>query len=197
MIILLSAYYLFRGIRFRFLTEGNLETKVFWYVFHFLTALAPLILGPFQFSKSLRIKNVKIHRTLGKIYLLGSLLGGISAFVLGVRLDLEGSIVSLILLSLTWIFMVVAAWVTIRNGNIKDHRLFAIRSYGLALVFVFLRLIGDIPQEKLFFFIDSPEMRDSTLEWISWIIPLLVIEFAISWIPALKVKRKFKCQVLD
>ena len=101
-------------------------------------------------------------------------------------IDLDGSIVPLILLSTTWLFMTVSAWVTIRQGNIKAHRLFVIRSYGLAMVFVFLRLIGDIPQDKLFFFIDSPEIRDTTLEWVSWIIPLLTIELIFSWLPAMK-----------
>lgn len=188
-IVLLSAYYLYRGIRFRFFTEDNLVEKVFWYYFHLFTAIAPLILGPFQFWTWLRINRPSFHRMLGKIYLIGSLLGGISSLYLGITIDLEGSIVPLFLLSSTWIFMTLAAWVTIKNNNINGHRQFAIRSYALAMVFVFLRLIGDIPQDRLFFFIQSPEIRDSTLEWVSWIIPLLVIELIFSWIPLLRTKK--------
>ena len=108
---------------------------------------------------------------------------------LGVTIDLEGSKVSLFLLSTTWLFMTIAAWITIRNKNIIGHRLFVIRSYALAMVFVILRLVGDIPQDKLFFFIKSPEIRDTTLEWISWIIPLLAIELIYSWIPLLRNKK--------
>ena len=89
--------------------------------------------------------------------------------------------------------MTVAAWTTIRNGNIIGHRQFVIRSYALALVFVFLRIVGDIPQEKLFYFIKSNEIRDTTLEWISWIIPLLTIELIFSWLPLLR-NRKLKKQ---
>jgi len=129
---------------------------------------------------------VTIHRTLGKIYIIGSILGGLTAFYLGITIDLDGSVVPLILLSTTWLFMTVSAWITIRRGNIIAHRLFVIRSYALAMVFVFLRLVGDIPQEKLFFFIESPEIRDTTLEWMSWIIPLLTIELVFSWIPSMK-----------
>ncbi|MBP6793671.1 MAG: DUF2306 domain-containing protein, partial [Saprospiraceae bacterium] len=108
---------------------------------------------------------------------------------LGVSIELEGSKVPLLLLSTTWLSMTTAAWITIRNKNSLGHRLFVIRSYALAMVFVFLRLIGDIPQDKLFFFIKSPEIRDTTLEWISWIIPLLVIELIYSWIPLLRNKK--------
>lgn len=179
---------MYRGIKFRFFTEGNLETKAFWYYFHLATAIAPLVLGPFQFWTWLRINHTTLHRTMGKIYIVGALLGGLTAFYLGLTIDLEGSIVPLLLLSTTWLFMTICAWITIKRKNIIAHRLFMIRSYGLGLVFVFLRLIGDIPQDKLFYFIDSPEIRDSTLEWVSWVIPLLTIELIFSWIPSIKKK---------
>jgi len=190
LVIVLSAYYLYRALRFRFFAENNLNGKALWYYGHLLTALFPLVLGPLQFWKWLRLHHVWWHRFLGKLYIIGSILGGLSAFYLGITIDLEGSIVSLILLSLTWLFMTIAAYVTIRNKNVEAHRLFMIRSYALAMVFVFLRLVGDIPQEKLFFFIESEAIRDATLEWVSWIIPLLVIELVFSWIPLMKTKRK-------
>ena len=188
-IVLFSAYYLYRGIKFRFFTEGNLETKALWYYSHLATAIAPLVVGPFQFWKWLRVNHVTTHRTMGKIYIIGSILGGLTAFYLGITIDLEGSVVPLILLSTTWVFMTISAWVTIRQGNVTAHRLFVIRSYALALVFVFLRLVGDIPQDKLFFFIDSAVTRDTTLEWVSWIVPLLTIELIFSWIPSMRRKQ--------
>lgn len=180
---------MYRGIKFRFFTEGNLTAKATWYYLHLATAIAPLLIGPFQFSTRLRLKHLTLHRAMGKIYLLGSLFGGLTAFYLGLTIDLEGSVIPLVLLATTWIFMTISAWIAIRQGNIETHRIFAIRSYGLAMVFVFLRLVGDMPQDKLFFFIDSPEIRDTTLEWISWIIPLLMIELIFSWIPSLRKKR--------
>ena len=188
-IALLSAYYLYRGIKFRFFTDGNLETKAIWYYAHLATAIAPLLIGPFQFWTWLRLNHVTVHRRMGKIYIIGSILGGLTAFYLGLTIDLEGSVVPLLLLSTTWLFMTISAWVTIRKGNVTAHRLFVIRSYGLAMVFVFLRLVGDIPQDKLFFFIDSAEIRDTTLEWVSWILPLLTIELIFAWIPSMKKSR--------
>lgn len=185
-IVFLSAYYLYRGIKFRFFTDGNLDKKAIWYYAHLATALAPLLLGPFQFWTWLRIKHVNLHRTIGKVYVVGSLLGGLTALYLGITIDLQGSIVPLILLSTIWLFMTISAWIAIKKRNIAAHRLFMIRSYGLALVFVFLRLIGDLPQDKLFYFIDSPDLRDTTLEWVSWVAPLLTIEIVFAWIPSLR-----------
>lgn len=192
-IILLSAYYFYRGIRFRFFREGLGDTfwnKQFWYVFHISTAIAPLILGPFQFWNWFRIHHVKWHRLLGKIYVIGSLLGGLAALYLGLTIDYEGSILPLFFLSTLWLFMTTAAWISIKQGNIKAHRLFMIRSYVLALVFIWLRIIGDMPYDVIFFYIKSPEMIDATQEWLSWVLPLLVTEFWISWIPLLRSGNK-------
>lgn len=110
-VALLSAYYLYRGIKFRFFTDGNLADKAIWYYFHLATAIAPLLIGPFQFWTWLRKNHVTIHRTMGKIYIIGSIFGGLTAFYLGLTIDLDGSIVPLLLLSTTWLFMTTSAWV--------------------------------------------------------------------------------------
>lgn len=180
--------YLYRAILFRFYNEGIGDTfwnKQFWYIFHISTAIAPLVLGPFQFWKWFRTRHIRWHRLMGKFYIAGSLLGGLSALYLGVTISLEGSRLPLVLLSLLWLFMTSAAWISIRRKNINAHRLFMIRSYVLALVFIFLRLMGDIPGNVLFFYIESPEMRDTTHEWMSWVLPLLITELCISWFPLL------------
>jgi uncharacterized membrane protein YozB (DUF420 family) len=111
------------------------------------------------------------------------------ALYLGITIDYEGSIAPLILLSLLWMFMTSAAWITILKKNVIAHRLFMIRSYTLALVFVFLRIIDDFPADKLFFYIQSLAIKDATQEWLSWVLPLLVVEFILSWWPLLNGSR--------
>lgn len=192
-IIILSAYYLYRAILYRFYKEGIGQTfwdKQFLFIFHLLTAILPLMLGPLQFWNWFRNRYTNWHRLLGKIYIVGSLLGGISALVLGVLQPYEGSIVPVVILSLLWIFMTTAAWVTIRNKNIKAHRLFMIRSYTLALTFLWLRILSDLVyKHNLLFFIQSEEIKDTTYEWMSWVLPLLVVELFISWLPLMKNKK--------
>jgi len=189
-IIVLSAYYLYRAILFRFFNEGTGPTfwnKQFLFVFHLFTTLAPLILGPIQFWNKFRIRYVEWHRLLGKIYIVGSLLGGLTALILGITQPYEGSIVPVVILALLWLFMTTSAWVTIKRKDIKNHRLFMIRSYTLALTFVVLRLLGDLVYKaNLLFFIQSEEVKDATYEWMSWVLPLLIVELWISWVPALK-----------
>ena len=192
-IIVLCTYYLYRAILYRFYKEGIGATfwdKQFFYVFHLVTAIAPLVLGPLQFWNWFRNRYIKLHRTLGKLYIFGSLLGGISAFILAITIQYEGSIVPLVFLSLLWLFMTIAAWVTVRNKNIKGHRLFMIRSYTLALTFIVLRIFSDLIHTKnMFFFIEDEEIKNITNDWLSWVLPLLLVELFISWVPLLLQKK--------
>lgn len=189
-LIILSAYYLYRAINYRFIREGigpTLWNKQFWFVSHFITAVIPLALGPFQFWIWFRNRNIGLHRLLGKLYILGCLLGGSTALYLGVTQPYDGSIVPTLLLATLWLFMTSAAWLTIKQKNIQAHRLFMIRSYTLTLAFVFLRILSDLVYEHNFLdFIDNQEVRDATYEWMSWVIPILVVEFYISWFPSIK-----------
>jgi uncharacterized membrane protein len=189
-IILLSTYYLYRAINYRFFKEGIGDTfwnKQFWFVSHLLTAIIPLVLGPFQFWTWFRKHHIKWHRLFGKLYILGCLLGGLTALYLGYTQPYEGSIVPVMILATLWIFMTISAWLSIKNRNIDAHRLFMIRSYTLTLVFVFLRILSDlINNYGLLSFIVNADIRDTTQEWLSWVIPLLTVEIIISWLPLLR-----------
>jgi|SRR6478672_153243 len=189
-IVLFCAYYLYRAINYRFIREGIGPTfwnKQFWFVSHLLTAVVPLITGPFQFWPWFRKRHMKWHRRLGNIYIIGCLLGGLSALYLSITQPYPGSIVPSLILAILWLFMTSAAWITIKKRNVPAHRLFMIRSYTLALSFVFLRILSDLVYKHNFMsFIDNQDVRDATYEWMSWVLPLLIVEFFISWWPSMK-----------
>ncbi|HEX7769154.1 MAG TPA: hypothetical protein VF422_03905, partial [Dokdonella sp.] len=60
-----------------------------------------------------------------------------------------------------------------------------IRSYTLALVLVWHRVMYDF-QDYLFFYVQGEQARDGTREWASWVIPLVLVELWISWLPQLR-----------
>jgi uncharacterized membrane protein len=195
-LILLSAYYLYRAISFRFIMEGIGTTfwnKQFWFVSHLATAVIPIIAGPFQFWTWFRKHYIRWHRLLGKAYIIGCLLGGLSAIYLSITQPDPGSIVPSLILALLWLFMTSAAWITIKRKNVQAHRLFMIRSYTLTLAFVFLRILSDLVYKHNFLsFIKNEDARDATYEWMSWVVPVLAVELMISWLPALKKSRQNK-----
>ncbi len=195
LLVCLSVYYLYRALNYRFITPDQLGPTLFnkqiWYVSHLLVALPVLIGGPLQFSRRLRQARPALHRLMGRAYVFSAVLAGLTAIYLGAVIDdeFEGSRMPIVLLGILWVFFSIAAWRCAVRRDFAAHRLFMIRSYGLALVFVWLRLLGDVPPDLLFFYIEDPAMRDSTLEWMSWVLPLLAIEFWISWLPLLRGRK--------
>ncbi len=189
----LSLYYLYRAVHYRFLVPDRLGPALFnkqvWYVSHLLFAL-PVVLGaPLQFIAPLRRRAPQLHRAIGKCYVVGASGAAVLALYLGAIVgEYEGSRLSIALTGLVWLFFTLAAWRCAVARNFAAHRDFMIRSYAMALVLVWLRLMYDW-QDLLFFYVTNPDLRDATREWASWVVPLLGVEMWLAWIPALRKSR--------
>ncbi len=182
----LSMYYLYRAIRFRFLEPDMLGPDLFnkqiWYVTHLLFALPVVFGAPLQFIPRLRQAAPGLHRVVGRAYVIGASVAATLAIYLGATIEYEGSRLSIVLTGMLWLFFTVVAWRLAVARNFTAHRAFMIRSYTMALVLVWLRLMYDF-QDVLFFYVQDEAMRDATREWASWVVPLLVVELWISWLP--------------
>ena len=78
-----------------------------------------------------------------------------------------------------------AAWVCAVKRDFANHRKFVIRSFTIGLAFIWVRILG-LLDKQLFFFIDNQEARDTTQEFLSFVIPLLVVEAWLTWVPAMQ-----------
>ena len=189
----LSAYYLYRAINYRYFTPAqqgpDFVAKQFWYYSHLLFALPVLFGAPLQFIAALRQRAPRVHRTVGRAYVLGACIAALTAIYLGGTSQYEGSRLSIVLTGLLWLFFTLAAWRMAVARNYGAHRAFMIRSYTLALVLIWLRLMYDL-QDYLFFYVKNEDLRDTTREWASWVLPLLVVEFWISWRPQLSTTKR-------
>ena len=192
LVVVLSAYYLYRAVLYRFITPGQLGpsflNKQLFYFGHLIAALPVLLGAPLQFNTSLRENRPEMHRTIGRLYVIGASLAALSAIYLGATIEYEGSRFPIVVAGTLWLFFTLAAWRCAVKGKFVEHRMFMIRSYAFALILVWLRVIGDLPGDYFFFYISDQAIRDTTQEWMSWVIPLLVVEFAISWLPSLRRK---------
>lgn len=198
-LVALSAYYLYRAINYRFIRPDQLGPSLFnkqlWYFAHLITALPVIIGAPLQFIPSLRTSRPALHRRIGRVYVIGATIAGLLAIYLGgIVGEYEGSRLPIVLLGCLWLFFTLAAWRCAVRRDFTAHRLFMIRSYGMALVLVWLRLMFQL-QDYLFFYVKNADLRDTTREWASWVVPLLVLEFWISWWPLLKGKARAKTPV--
>jgi uncharacterized membrane protein len=185
-LFLLSLYYLYRALNYRFGVPGRMgppnPISPVWYYVHIAFALPVLLAAPLQFTSELRRRMPALHRTIGRVYLCGATIAAITAVYMGTAGPYEGSRLSIAITGTLWLFFTLAAWRHAVSKNFVAHRAFMIRSYAMALVLVWLRLMYDF-QDTLFFYVKDEELRDATREWASWVVPLLMVEFYLSWLP--------------
>jgi hypothetical protein len=156
-----------------------------WYFSHMAIATPLLVIAPLQFIAGIRRQRPAVHRWLGRAFLSSSIVAGLLAIWLGATIQYEGSRIPLAMFGAVWIGFSVAAWACARKRDYANHRRFVIRSFAIGLAFIWVRVLGAF-EEQLFPFISDREARDTTQEYLSFILPLLVIETWLSWWPAIQ-----------
>ncbi len=150
--------------------------------FHVSCGLIAMLIGPFQFWSTFRAKYIKIHRMLGRIYLIAILFGTISATNLawtsGYKISFAWAF-GLQGLAFAWISTALMAYFSVRRGRITQHKEWMIRSYVVTLGFFFFRILNNSDFVKSI----MPEFTDRgvTIIWFCWAIPLLITEIVLSW----------------
>ncbi len=186
-IVLVSTNFYFNNVVPYF--SGSLEPRKagekWWLVVHFSGAACTLFLGPLQFWPYFRNHFWRWHRIAGKFYIGGSIVSALMVFYLLSNYPLPGSVPSLGLLAIIWLFTTIAAfWFAVKK-NFKLHKQFMIRSYVCGLAFVFIRLLPVINHYTgIFNFIKEDSLRDTVYEWICWVYPLMITEFILIWWPS-------------
>jgi uncharacterized membrane protein len=151
------------------------------FVIHMAGGTCALFIGPIQFWTWFRDRYRRIHRFLGKVYVGGSIIAGITALRLSMINPCQACRYSLLLLSVLLIFFTAAAYYSIRASEIDAHKQFMVRSYVCALAFVLVRL----PTGSFFGMVESRTERGIVTEWFFSLVPLLAVEFWMTWRPAL------------
>ncbi len=162
--------------------------RLFWFNAHAALALPLLVLGPLQFSGRLRRNFPKVHRVAGRTYLILSLVTAVMAFWLGLTIDGEGRQIPLALFAIVWFGFSIAAWKAAVRRDFATHRAFVIRGFAVALAFVWIRGIT-LFYDELFFFIASDNVRSVSSEWLSFVVPILVVEAWLVWWPSMKLAK--------
>lgn len=135
-----------------------------------------LLIGWLQFSKKLRSKNLKLHRTIGKIYIISVLISGICS--LYIALHATSGIVSILgffIMGIIWLATTILGFKAIKIGNIEVHQKFMIYSYSACFAAVTLRIWLPILVIVLGEFNTSYRI----VAWLSWVPNLIVAYFIV------------------
>jgi len=144
-----------------------------WLLVHVLASATALLIGPFQFLTARKPARRGVHRTLGRIYAVGCLVGAVSGLMLAV--GASTGLVSTMgfgLLAIAWFATVAIGWRKAIQGNLSDHQEWMIRSFALTLAAVTLRLYLPIAQILPIDFEDGYR----AISFLSWIPNLVIAE---------------------
>jgi len=115
-----------------------------WLLPHVITAAVALVLGPLQFSSTLRRRNPVVHRWTGRVYASTVLIASSLALYIGVVFEIPENRWLMGTMAGLWLLSTAFGWLAVRNRNVNQHRLWFMRSYCLTLTFVGTRFIPDV-----------------------------------------------------
>ena len=155
----------------------NLMVKP-WIIVHAGAASTALLLGPFQFIARLRAKRPRLHRWMGRTYVIACLAGGASGLLLA-----AGSSAGPIaqagfgLLAVCWMIANVQAWRLALAGRYAEHRRWMVRSFAMTFGAVTLRLYLPIAPIMGYDFMTAYV----AISWLAWVPNLMVAELYLNW----------------
>lgn len=149
---------------------------------HIIGGMVALLIGPLQFFSAILHRYPRMHRNIGKTYLLAIILSGIMAIYLIIfdNLLIKGEFTfgtGTLGLALAWFITAGMALWAIKKRNITQHKEWMIRSYVVTSGFTTFRLItyGLAGIESFPF----KNEVGNTAAWAGWAIPLLITEVII------------------
>jgi uncharacterized membrane protein len=158
-----------------FLEEHRLAFPVFL-TMHLLCGAVALGVGAWQLKDSIRARRPRVHRWMGRVYVVAVLLGGTGGLVLATR-SMFGMVSHLGFgaLAVLWLGTTTVGYLSIRSGNRAAHRRWMLRSYALTFAAVTLRLyllLGGVLG------LPFPETYQA-VAWLCWVPNLLVAELVL------------------
>lgn len=146
-------------------------------IVHVAASMLAILTGPFQFLPGIRKGRwLKVHRWLGRTYLLGVLFGGLSGLYMAQLA--YGGIVSRLgfsALACVWLYTGYQAYSHIRKKEIEQHRQWMIRNYALTFAGVMLRVWVPLSMGAGMDFTSAYIV----IAWLCWVPNLLVAEWMI------------------
>ncbi|MFD5506510.1 DUF2306 domain-containing protein [Streptomyces sp. NPDC127051] len=163
-----------------------LPIRVAFYV-HIVSAGLALALGPWQFSKRLRDRRIRLHRAIGRTYVVSVAIGSVSAFVMSMFSSVGllgffgfGS------LAVLWGWTAWRGYEAIRKRDVRSHQAWMIRNFALTYAAVTLRLWFGVLIFAQVPFAHGPDPFDAILTqayaplpFLCWLPNIVIAEFMI------------------
>ena len=135
-ILLVTDYPMYHAYRLQVIADRNLLIP------HTLAGIFALAIGPINFSSRIRQRYPKLHRVLGRIYVISVFVGSFTGIALAWgRPGLPGTSMQ----AAAWMVCTTAAFLTARNRQVIQHRQWMARSYAVTFTFISSRILNLVP----------------------------------------------------
>jgi uncharacterized membrane protein len=110
---------------------------------HILPAFLFITLAPFQFSSALRARHVRLHRWSGRALLVLAVPLGLSGLFLGLKTPFGGDLEAygVALAGALFLGSMVKAFIAVRRGDLRGHRIWMTRAFAVALSVSTMRVV--------------------------------------------------------
>jgi uncharacterized membrane protein len=162
--------------------DGLFARYPFLTLSHIVPGLLFMILGPLQFSATIRARYLRWHRWSGRVFVVCGLVIGITALVMSVAMPAIGGLnqaAATILFGSFFLFALCKAFWHIRRREIALHREWMIRAFAIGLAVATIRPIIGIFFATIPFSHLTPYPFFGTAFWIGFVLHLITAE---SWI---------------
>lgn len=90
---------------------------------HIVLGIAATIIGPFQFIPEIRNKYLKVHRQLGRVYIISTVLSGIFGMYMAATSHVNlPYTVGLFMLGVAWSTSSIMEFISIKNKKVNLNK---------------------------------------------------------------------------
>ncbi|MNK08440.1 hypothetical protein D3C87_263780 [compost metagenome] len=181
-ILIIAIFFIYENRRFYLFTPEALGKyiDVKWVIIsHIFCGSVALLSGPLLLWEYFRNRFLKIHRLLGKMYVIAILISGLGAlyltFTTGLQVNLTYSF-ALQIQIFAWLTSTGLAYWAVRKRKMIQHKEWMARSYIITLAFLAQVMLFKIP------FIAALGFAEffPTVVWFSWSVPLFLYQLDLS-----------------
>lgn len=174
-LLIVFGLFAFSALRYSSPTEDSSAAVLrFWMIWtHLGFGVIPLVLGAVQLMNQFQFKRPRLHRLLGRIYVICIVISGSAAVWLGLNSDLPLFGYALLVLDVVWWLTTATAIYHIRRQQVFRHRQWMIRSFLVTNAFLIFRLMIPI---ALMLPMGNVEIKFAIAVTAAWVTPLVIYQ---------------------
>lgn len=170
------------AIRYYYLRDTPVQTGLTWFrhlvlVTHISGGMVALLVGPWQFSGALRRRYLRVHRLMGRIYLVSVGVASVAALQLAMTTIYGWAWgFGVGMLAVVWLSSSGMAFYAVLRRQLKAHQEWMRRSYIAAFAFATVRLLTDTPPLNR---LQPAHDVMIVAIWVCWVVPMFALEVVV------------------